>query len=144
MVGLIGAVYLFLTYVSIKDVALPRTMVPTVVVVAIVVGIWVFAPGFLAVGALSLPLQIRQAGLAVGGAAIVVRYMAIRRPGRGRSARILGALGTPLLGVCLAVASANWIVAVGVAVLVGTDLIRRAGGSSDPDSEQPPAPPSTE
>jgi hypothetical protein len=141
MVGLISAVYLFLTYISIKDVTLPRSMVPTVAVVAIVVGIWVFAPDFLEAGAVDLPLQLRRLGLVIGGAAIVVRYTRIRRPGSGNSDRILGALGAPLLGVCLAVATANWIVGVAAMVLVGTDLVRRVGGSRAADSKQSPPPP---
>jgi hypothetical protein len=136
MVGLTGAVYLFLTYISIKDVNLPRAMVPAVVVVAIVVGIWVFAPGFLQAGAVDLPLRLRQAGLGIGGVAIVLRYVGIRRPGRGTSDRVLGALGAPLLGVCFALASANWIVAVAAVVLAGTDLVRRVGASRDADPQQ--------
>ena len=144
MLGLIGAVYLLLAYMSVRERSLPRAIVPMVVAVSGVVGVWVFAPGFLAVGSLELPLAVRQAGLAMGGAAIIARYATIRRPARGKSATVLAAMGTPLLGICLAVTSANWLVAVAAAVLVGTDLVRRAAASSGEDSQTPPLPPDTE
>ncbi len=144
MLGLIGAVYLLLAYMSVRERNLPRTMIPTVMAVAVVVGMWVFAPTFLVVGSLKVPLAVRQAGLAVGGVAIVARYIAVRRPTNGKSAAILGVVSTPLLGVCLAVTSANWLVAIAAAVLVGTDLVRRVAASAGEDSTPPPPPPDTE
>ena len=152
MLGLIGAVSLLLAYMSVRERNLPRTIVPTVVAVAIVVGVWVFAPEFLAAGSLRVPLAVRQAGLALGGAAIVARYTAIRQvakaryqsPARGKSATVPGVLSTPLLGVSLAMTSANWLVAIAAAVLVGTDLVRRVAVSACEDSTPPPPPPDTE
>lgn len=144
MLGLICAVYLLLAYISVRERGLPRTIVPTVMAVGIVVGLWVFAPAFLAVGSLRVPLAVRQAGLAVGGAAIVARYLAIRQPARGKSATVPGVLSTPLLGVSLAMTSANWLVAIAAAVLVGTDLVRRVAVSAGEDSTPPPPPPDTE
>ena len=144
MLGLIGAVYLLLSYMSVRERNLPRTMIPTVMAVAVVVGMWIFAPTFLVVGSLKVPFGVRQAGLAVGGVAIVARYIAVRRPTNGKSAAILGVVSTPLLGVCLAVTSANWLVAIAAAVLVGTDLVRRVAASAGEDSTPPPPPPDTE
>ena len=152
MLGLIGAVYLLLAYMSVRKHNLPRTMIPTVMAVAAVVGVWVFAPAFLVVGSLKVPLAVRQAGLAVGGVAIVARYITVRRapkaqyrsPMRGKFAAVLDMLSTPLLGVCLAVTSANWLVAIAAAVLVGTELVRRVAASAGEDSTPPPPPPDTE
>ncbi len=144
MVGLIGAVYLLLAYMSVKEQGLPRTIIPTVVAVAAVVGVWVFAPGFLAVGSVNVPQAIRQAGLAVGAAAIVARYVAVRRTANGNSSAVFGALSVPLLGVSLAMASANWLVAIAAAVIVGTDLVRRVAASAGEDPTTPPPPPDTE
>ncbi len=144
MLGLISAVYLLLADMSVREHNLPRSIIPTVVAVSAVVGVWVFAPGFLTVGSLTAPLAVRQAGLAVGGLAIIARYAAIRQPAREKSAAIPGMLSTPLLGVCLAVTSANWLVAVAAAVLVGTDLVRRAATSAGEESTTPPLPPGTE
>lgn len=144
MLGLIGAVYLLLAYMSVRERTLPRAIVPTVVAVAIVVGVWVFAPEFLAAGSLKVPLAVRQAGLAVGAAAIVARYTTLRRSARGKSAPIPGMISTPLLGVSLALTSANWLVAIAAAVLVGTDLVRRVGVSAGEDPTPPSPPPDTE
>ena len=152
MLGLIGAVYLLLAYMSMRERNLPQATIPTVVAVAVVVGVWVFAPAFLAVGSVRVPLAVRQAGLGVGGLAIVARYIAVRRgpkaryrsPTRAKSTTVLGALATPLLGVCLAAASANWLVATAAAVLVGTDLVRRAAASAGEGSATSPPPPDTE
>ena len=125
MVGLICAVYLFLTYVTTSGVRIPRAEIPTVTAVAAVVLIWVFAPGFLSAGEFELPFRIRQVGLAFGAAGIIARYVGVRGAGGGKSGRILAPLAAPFLGIGLAVGSANWMVAVAAAVMVGSDLIRR-------------------
>ena len=152
MLGLICAVYLLLAYMSVRERDLPRTIVPTVMAVGIVVGLWVFAPEFLVAGSLGVPFAVRQTGLAVGGVAVVARYIAIRRVPEaedrssmsGKLAAILTELSTPLLGICMAVASANWLVAIAAAVLVATVLVRRAVVSARADSTTPPPPPDTE
>ncbi|MBU8913034.1 MAG: hypothetical protein KOO61_03355 [Spirochaetales bacterium] len=144
MLGLIGAVYLLIAYMPMRERNFSRPMVPTVMAVAAVVGVWVFAPAFLVVGALDVPPAFRQAGLAVGGVAIVARYISARLRMRGRSAAALDVVSTPLLGVCLAVTSANWLVAIAAAVLVGTNLVRRAAASTGEDPTTPPPPPDTE
>ncbi len=135
-VGLLGAVFLFLSFVAIRHAEVPRGVLPTMTAVAIVVGVWVFVPETLAVGSYRLPIGVRQAGLATGAGAVIARYLVLRRRARKQRTGALNLLATPLLGVCLVLTSANWLVAVAAGLMVGTDLVRRAGESAQQETEQ--------
>lgn len=144
MLGLVSAVYLFLTFIAHRNTSIPPAAIPTVVAVAVVVAVWVFAPGVLAAGRYSLPVGVRQAGLAAGAGAVISRYLVIRRRAREQPAGALDAVATPLLGVSLVLTSANWLVAVAAGIMVGTEIFRRAAASSGQGSRPLPRPPDTE
>ena len=144
MVGLIGVVYLMLTYLASRNRQVRRRLIPVVGACAAVVALWVFAPELLSTGDMGLTLKIRQAGLVIGGVAVAGRYVSIRPTGREKAARIAGVVSTPLLCLCLAVSSGNWLVAIAAAVLAATTSIRPAGGSPAEDPQQAPPPPDTE
>ncbi|MFW5742663.1 MAG: hypothetical protein ACOC2D_05240 [Spirochaetota bacterium] len=73
--------------------------------------VWILAPGALSVGEVGIPLVVRRVSLLAGGAAVALRYASLRARDRSDAARsALGAVGSGLLLVSLAVGSSNWLV----------------------------------
>jgi hypothetical protein len=144
MLGLVGAVYMLLCYLSHRENPVPGSAIPPVVVAAVVTAVWVFLPGFLSAGEYWLPLGVRQAGLGAGAGAVVARYLTIRRLSREEPARALEVVGTPLLGVSLVLTSANWLVAIAAGILAASELVRRVARSVRQAPPPSPGPPDSE
>ena len=134
MVALIGAVYLMLAHMGRSGST--RAIMPLVIASSAVVGIWVFAPDFLAVGRFDLPGTARQAGLIVGGVGVIARYLAFRKSVSDRVSAVATVIATPIVAAGLALATANWLVATGLGVVAATALLRRVAASPGGDSQQ--------
>lgn len=139
MLGLLAALYLLIESMAARG-TIGSPTVPVVAASALVVALWVVAPGFMASGSFTVALPVRQAGLAIGAAAVIGRYVSVRRQSPDRVTICARAASMPLLAAALVIASANWLLAVPAAVLLAIHVIRLVGASSD-EAHPPSVPP---
>ncbi len=97
--------------------------------------VWIVVPGVLSIGELAVPLGARRVSLLVAAAAVALRYTSIRARERSRSARsAMGAVGSGLLLVALAIGTGNWLVAAaGLVSAVAASPVSFSAASSDED-----------
>ena len=107
--------------------------------------VWSVFPGLFAAGSVASPLFVNRAGLGIGAAAVVVRYLSARahrdekgEPAGGLVADAWRYVGLVLLLVSVALVTTNWMVVVAMGVSVAAAIVNLAAasrrGSSAPRS----------
>lgn len=144
MTGLIGTLYLLLQFMTGRRLGFARQTVPATVAAAVIVALWVFSPAVLEAGSFGLPFRIRQLGLLLGGVAVALAYVELRPASEAKLPTIVGRLTTPMLAGGLTLASANWLVAVGLAIVAVIGIFRPVGASAREAPKKPPHQPGDE
>lgn len=95
---------------------------------------WLLVPTLLDAGTMTITIEPRRLVLMAGGAAVALRYAALRSRERShRSRLVFAAVSAALLLVAVTVAAANWLVAVGAAVACVASVPFRGGNAPDTD-----------